>query len=483
MIGVAGEFSERALTWGSEDLGDALVLGAGGSGVAVARYLAGQLGGRVSSVTVYAGASAPDAGLAAELEAAGCRVVSGTERVEGSYALCVASPGISERSGFFRSAAAASGEMLSEPEFAWRESPDRWVAITGTNGKTTTTTLARDLLRASGMDAQEVGNIGTLATGQVACRRPGSWFVAELSSYQLAVSSRLHPRVAALLNVTADHLAWHGTAEAYARAKERVFASMGPGDLAVVSVDDGPCRAVAARLEARGLRVCRVSLSSEPASPERAWLDGDVLRVALRGCERALVRAGDLRIKGEHNVENALVAAAVALECGAGADDVRRGLAAFRPLAHRIERVGRVAGVDYVDDSKATNVDAALKALTAFEAGRVVMLLGGTDKMTPLDGLADACCATCRAVVCYGEAGPRMRDAMLSARGRSGSALDVREAAHLADAVRLASDVARPGDVVLLSPACSSFDEFSGFEERGEAFASLVAAMGARDGE
>ena len=218
-------------------IGRALVLGAGKSGIAVAEYLAARLGDRVDSVTLYGGATSRPTEKTRELEAAGVRVVLGTEDVEGSYDLAVSSPGISEFSEFFSAAKACSSEVIGEPEFAWRESPGRWVGITGTNGKTTTTTLACELLRAAGMDAETVGNIGTLATSRVDARRAGEWFVAELSSYQLACTERLHPRVAVLLNITPDHLSWHRSHEAYAAAKERIFRNLGAGDLAVVSAE------------------------------------------------------------------------------------------------------------------------------------------------------------------------------------------------------------------------------------------------------
>ena len=457
-------------------LGDVLVLGAGVSGAGVARYLAGEPRSRVASITLHAGMGAPDEALASELEAAGVSLVSGTEEVSGRFDLCVCSPGISPLTPFYRSAAAASAEVISEPEFAWRESPDRWIGITGTNGKTTTTTLTRDLLRAGGLAAQEVGNIGTLATDRLRDRQPGSWFVAELSSFQLSGCSRLHPRVAVLLNVTPDHLAWHGTAEAYAKAKERIFANLGAGDLAVLCDDDPTCVRIAGALEARGVRVCHLSCKGIPAASERAWVDDGVLVVTLAGEEHRLITTDELPIKGEHNWENALAAAACALEVGVGEQDVAGGLRAFRPLSHRIEEVATVGGVRYVDDSKATNVDATEKALTAFPDGHVILLLGGHDKGTALEGLAAKVASGCKAAVCYGEAGERFEAAMRAASdGASG--LVVRRAAHLADAVEEARGLAEAGDVVLLSPACSSFDEFGGFEERGDAFKAQVAAL------
>lgn len=459
-------------------IGDVLVLGLGRTGEAAARYLASLGAPRVRSVTLYGGASSAPGERARALEAAGVRVVCGTEEVSGGYDLAVASPGIPLDSAFARSAAACARELVGEVELAFRESPERWVAVTGTNGKTTTTSLVAHLLAAAGMAARTVGNIGTPPTEALASgRAEGEWLVAELSSFQLASTSTLHPRVAVVLNVTPDHLEWHHTMEAYAAAKERVLANLGPGDLAVVSVDDGYCRAMAARAAARGVRVCELSVAGEPAGPCAAFLREGRLVVRLDGSERALVPASDLQIFGLHNAENALAASAAALELGAGVPDVCRGLTSFSPIEHRIEPAGEVAGVRFVNDSKATNTDSVEKALTAFEPGSVVILLGGHDKMTDLSSLAAAVCARCRVAVCYGEAGERIAGALEAARAGGAAALEVLRAPHLREAFDAAVAAARPGETVLLSPACSSFDEFANMGERGRLFKRLVREL------
>ena len=455
-------------------LGDACVLGAGKTGLAVARYLADRIGDRVASVTLYGGATSEASAETRELEARGVRVVLGTEDVEGRYDIAVASPGISEFSGFFLSAKSHSGQIVGEPELAWRESPRDWVAITGTNGKTTTTTLAGDLLRASGIPARTVGNIGTLAIGEVGARLDGQFFVAELSSYQLATTFDFHPRVAVLLNITPDHLSWHRTQENYALAKERVFRNMGDGDLAVVSTEDA-CSGIVGRLRDRGLRVCLLDSVREPVGPSAAFARDGRLIVRLDGVEHVLCGVSELLIHGTHNVENALASAAVAIELGASDDAVRRGLLAFSPLEHRIEPCGEKDGVRFVNDSKATNTDAVSKALTAFEPGRIVLLMGGHDKHIDLSDLLGDVVGSCREVVCFGEAGPRLASELSSRVGREAGATGVHEAPHMREALDVAIGLAEPGDVVLLSPACSSFDEFSGYEERGRVFKGLVA--------
>ncbi|HIZ18520.1 MAG TPA: UDP-N-acetylmuramoyl-L-alanine--D-glutamate ligase, partial [Candidatus Olsenella stercoravium] len=331
-------------------LGDVAVLGLGRTGEAVARYLQSLVPDRVDSVTLFGGASSAPGEKTLELERAGVRVITGTEELTGSLDLAVASPGIPDTSAFFLSARSHADEVIGEPELAWRESPERWVAITGTNGKTTTTSLTTHLLRQGGLDAESVGNIGTTPTEALAARGGGTWFVAELSSFQLATTRLFHPRAAVLLNVTPDHLEWHHTMEAYAAAKERAFANLAPGELAVVSVDDAYCRAVAERAAARGARVCRLSVEGEPAGDDAAFLRGDVLVVRRGGVERELVAADELLIFGRHNAENALAAAAVALELGVGVQDVRDGLRSFSPIEHRIEPAGVVGGVRFVND-------------------------------------------------------------------------------------------------------------------------------------
>lgn len=447
-----------------------LVLGQGSTGLDVASWALDHPE-RVSSVTVYGGAAAEPAEAARALEARGVRFVLGTEEVEGSYDVCVASPGISEFSDFFASARACSGQIMGEPEFAWRLSDAPWCAVTGTNGKTTTTSLIDFILRRAGVPSVAVGNIGTPTIRAVDGADPSTWMVAELSSYQIATTSELHPRVAVLLNITPDHLAWHRTHENYAAAKLRLLRNMDESDLAIADMDDEGVRSRADRIFAPGRRVLTLTRADSGAA-DAAFVRDGVLTVRLAGEETALVPVGELGIAGEHNVANALAAASAALFIGAGAEALRSALRSFRPLEHRIEPAGAIDGVRYFNDSKATNTDAVEKALTAFPDDRVIVLLGGHDKGTPLEDFADFVCTRVRAVVCYGEARARFRRAFEAAR--DGRAVDIAEADDLRDAVDVARSLAGRGDVVLLSPACSSFDEFSGFEERGRAFKAYL---------
>ena len=444
-----------------------LVLGQGVTGLEVAQWGLRHLDEAVSSVTVYGGAQSVPADATRLMESRGVTFVYGTEQVEGSYDVCVASPGISEFSEFFSSARAVSGQIMGEPEFAFRISPDRWVSVTGTNGKTTTTALIRHLMHVSGMAATAVGNIGRVAVSAVDFRSPDDWLVAELSSYQLATSSELHPRVAVLLNITPDHLAWHRSHDNYAMAKIRMFRNMDVNDLAIVCVDDEGVRAYADEIFVPGRRILRLGLE-DAGGHDAAFVRKGVLTVRLADEESPLVSENDLKIAGKHNVVNALAAAAAALSCGASLSSVREGLRSFAPLEHRAEPCGEIDGVRYINDSKATNTDAVVKALEAFSHERVIVLLGGHDKGTPLDAFARFVVSHVCGAVCFGEARDRIRRA-LEAADESGD-IDIAEADDLRDAVDVARSLAQRGDVVLLSPACSSFDEFKSFEERGRRF-------------
>lgn len=481
-------------------LGRVLVLGLGKSGRAAVAYLLPLLDGRVEALAVAAGArSAASEEFAAEARAAGALVAFEDEAVGvlaaeagGSFDLCIASPGISQFSAFYEAAAAVSAEVISEVEFAWRESAadSRWVAVTGTNGKTTACALAAHVLAGAGLAAAAVGNIGDPCIEAVAAGRTDV-YVAEVSSYQLASTALFAPNVAVLLNITPDHLHWHRSFEAYRDAKLKLLANLPgvPGAVAVLDATNDVVRAEVRRLRAldageRGFSYVPLGtaagltgdMRAACGSDNAAFLDADgTLRVALNGAEHAAARVEELQIKGEHNASNALAVAAAALALGVHESDVAEGLRTFAPLEHRIEPCGSVAGVRCYNDSKATNVDATLKALAAFPETRPVVLLGGDDKGTDLAPLVEAAHAHAGAVVCFGDAGERFAAAFEAADAQAPAGFAAARAAHLADAFDAALALASAGDVVLLSPACASFDEFGSFEERGAAFKTLVA--------
>lgn len=439
----------------------------------------------MESLTVAAGADTPAAReCARELQAAGATVLFETYTFSQSYDVCIASPGISEFSDFYQEAQAVSAEVMSEVEFAWRESDvnSTWVAITGTNGKTTTTELIAHLLTTCGKSAVAVGNIGNTCL-QAVEHNEAAYYVAEVSSYQLASTRNFAPDVAVLLNITPDHLAWHQSMDAYIAAKRKVYERAqkaivleATNDIVRGCVRDLKAQAQQGALQtecayipvgcAQGLDV---SMHDVCGSKNAAYVNNNELCVLFDDVEHRVAHVQDLQIKGNHNVSNALAATSAVLALGATDADIRTGLQSFQPIEHRIEPCGSVDGVACYNDSKATNVDATLKALTAFNGKPLIVLLGGDDKGTDLTDLVHVAEATCKAVVCFGAAGPRFYEAF------SQSNLAHFLEPQMKDAFEKALALACSGDVVLLSPACASFDEFTCFEERGTVFKALVA--------
>lgn len=479
-----------------QTLGRVLILGLGKSGQAAARYCANLLGGCVHELYVAAGVpSAASEAFARELAAVGATVAFGDEALQtfadaAPFDICIASPGISELSDLYLRAQSLSDEIMSEVEFAWRESAPEstWIAISGTNGKTTVTSLIAHLLQVAGQRAAAVGNIGDTCLDAVAARTTDV-YVAEVSSYQLASTIDFAPRVAVLLGITPDHLIWHGSYEAYQAAKFKLFANVvnTTDAFAILDATNDIVRARVRQLKAipadeRGFDYVPVGTAQGYSGDMRAACGSanaafvsatGTLTVVIDGVEHELLSADELQIVGEHNVANALMAASAVLALGVDAATVARGLASFAPLEHRIEPCGVVGTMACYNDSKATNVDATLKALNSFPGKRVCVLLGGRDKMTELDDLVAAVADTCVCAICYGEARERFYEAFAAQQSDS---LTVLQAEHMSDAFELAVAHKQPLDVLLLSPACASFDEFSCFEERGDTFKALVAA-------
>lgn len=487
-------------------LGRVLVLGLGKSGRAVVDYCLPLVGSRIGALAIAAGAHTPASEIFAEqARAQGAFVVFGDDAVAqladavgGHFEACIASPGISQLSEFYASAVKVADEVMSEVEFAWRESAadSRWVAITGTNGKTTVTAMCAHVLREAGMSAKAVGNIGDTCLDAVAAGGTDV-YVAEVSSYQLASTINFAPNVAVLLNITPDHLHWHGTLEAYRDAKFKVLANLVavPGAVAVLDATNDVVRSEVRRLRAlgdkRGFSYLPLGtkdgllgdMRAACGSTNAAFVDAEgTLCVALAGSDCKVLRADELLVKGQHNVSNALAAACCALVLGIEAPCVAAGLRTFAPLEHRIEPCGTVRGTTCYNDSKATNVDATLKALEAFPETLPLVLLGGDDKGTDLAPLVAAAHAHTRVVVCFGAAGERFALAFEDAADAAPAGFELVRAGHLEDALDAALVVARTGDVILLSPACASFDEFNSFEERGCAFKNLVAVRAAAQG-
>jgi UDP-N-acetylmuramoylalanine--D-glutamate ligase len=456
--------------------GDMLVLGLGRSGSAAGRVAAQMVAdGRASSATVVDAADTPALALAAEeLRTLGVQVMLGANQVEGHFDLCIASPGIPPHAPLMMSASAASEKVISEVEFASLLSTHTWIAVTGTNGKTTTTALVTHLLNTAGIAARSVGNYGPPAVEAAVEADPGEVLVAEVSSFQLAHVETFHPRVAVLLNITPDHADWHGSFQRYAADKARVFENLNAGDTGVVDIDDEGSRPYAEQLEDRGIEVVRVSLRELHASG--ASVSHGVLVLETRGGPIRLIRADELQIRGSHNVSNALAAAAAAHTIGATPSALRDGLRSFKPIEHRLEPAGVVDGAAWFNDSKATNPDAVLKALTAFSDKPLIVLLGGRNKGNDFGPLAAAVSEYAKAAVLFGESRHELAEAFAGTRAR------YVEAVSLSDACEAARALAEPGDAVVLSPACASFDEFTSYEHRGKVFKDLVAGMSRGEG-
>ena len=444
-----------------------LVIGAARSGVAAARFLAAR-GALVVLSDRKEFIDWPDDALA--LKGGGVVKLLAGEAPSwllDQVGLVVLSPGVPTTSIPVRYAERAGAEVIGEVELAWRFLRGRAVGITGTNGKTTTTTLVGELLKGSGIPVQVGGNIGTPLVSLVESSRDGGWTVAELSSYQLETIREFRPAVAVVLNLTADHMDRYETLADYGAAKHRIFRNQREGDVAILNADDA-----VVSTWARGLNAHVTFFSTARELDEGLFLRGRELVARAGGRERVLVTRDEMQLKGLHNVQNVLAALAAGLACGADPEAMRETVRGFAPVEHRLERVAEVGGVTFYNDSKATNVDAAVKAVEALsdEPGQLVIILGGRGKNAPYAPLAPLAEQKARALVLIGEDADRIESELKGAA-------EIVRAADMAEAVRRARELARPGDSVLLAPACASFDMFTSYEHRGRSFKEAVAGL------
>ncbi|HEY6051065.1 MAG TPA: UDP-N-acetylmuramoyl-L-alanine--D-glutamate ligase, partial [Thermoanaerobaculia bacterium] len=421
-------------------------------------------------VEVTIGDSAPETAFegVAPLRARGARFFfggPGPEFLDRADWLAI-SPGVPLTAAPVRAAEARRLPVLAEFEVAWRIAENevrggtnRWVAVTGTNGKSTTTAWIADILRRAKRPVALAGNIGVPLSAFLSETAPRD-FVCELSSFQLDAVEEFSADVAVLTNVTPDHLDRYDSFEKYAAAKERVFANQDERDAAVVNADDPV--AASARTSAR-----RVPFSRRGPAPGGAWVEKDALVSAAAGPLRTVLPLRDLSLPGAHNVENALAAVCAADALGAPAEAIREGLEEFPGLPHRMELVLERGGVRWVNDSKGTNVDATKKSLEGYPDGSVILILGGRDKHGDFAALAPLVARAARRVLTIGEAA-----AVIEPHLKNSVEVERRET--MDRAVARAAEIARPGDTVLLSPACASFDQYRNFEERGAHFARLV---------
>ncbi len=356
--------------------------------------------------------------------------------------------------------------VIGELELAARFLKGHILAVTGSNGKTTTTTLLGEILIGAGLPTLVGGNIGVPVVALIDSSTGETWSVLEVSSFQLETTEQFHPSIAVILNITPDHLDRHGSFENYARIKERIFAQQTAQDCLVLNAENTPCVDAVARSAARVYW-----FSIERPVPQGAWLEqGSVVyRAAPDADTEYVMPLGGIPLKGAHNVENVLAAVVAARLADVPAASIRASIESFQAVEHRLEYVATRKGVEFYNDSKATNVDATAKAIAAFSSG-IHLILGGKDKNSDYTQLADLLRERVSAVYTIGAAADKIESHL---RG----VVSIRSCETMDKAVAAAASAARPGEVVVLAPACSSYDQFENYEQRGRVFKELVNAL------
>jgi UDP-N-acetylmuramoylalanine--D-glutamate ligase len=439
-----------------------LVVGLARTGVAVALFSAAY-GAIVTATDVKHEAELGDA--VTKLRAAGVTLELGAQTpvTFGELDLIIVSPGVPAKLPLLERARAHGVPVWSEIELAWRYLRGKLVAITGSNGKTTTTSLVAHILETAKIPTLVGGNIGTPLLARVEASMDTTVTVAEISSFQLETIEAFHPEIGVLLNLTPDHLDRHETFEEYAAAKMRMFENQLERDAAILNADD---REVTRRMPSRP----HIYWFSRQKRLARGafLLDGQIV-FRMEGSEVALFRREDIPLKGEHNVENVLAACAAAYLAGADPASIAAGVKTFKTVEHRLEFVAKIGGVDFYNDSKATNVDATLKAVESFP-GPLIVILGGKDKGSGYTELLGPLRERARLVLLIGSVAEKIASQL-------GGTIPIEHAGTLERAVEIASERSKPGDVVLLAPACASFDQFENYEHRGRVFKELVAKL------
>src|SRR5437867_934672 len=444
-----------------------LVVGLGKSGVASALFL------KLRGARVTVSDTKTEDELRAEIPVLldhGITVETGEhgERTFHGQDLIVVSPGVSVDALPIVQARTSGEPIIGEIELAAQFLPGRIVAITGSNGKTTTTTLTGEVLTAGGLPALVGGNIGTPAISLVERAKPDHLIVLEVSSFQLETIQTFRPKMAVILNITPDHLDRHRTFEVYAAAKARIFENQQADDFAVLNADDPNCVALAERIRAH---ICWFSRKKE-VQQGASVQDG---RIGFRdaGGKREIMLVSEIPLKGAHNLENVLAAICAGALMGVKPEHIRRAVQQFKAVEHRLEYVATIRGVDYYNDSKATNVDATIKALESFPAN-IHLILGGKDKGSDYTVLNDLLRQRVKRVYTIGAAAEKIESQVKGAA-------EIVHAESLDSAVQRASASAQPGDIVLLAPACASFDQFRNYEHRGKVFKELVQRLSGKE--
>ncbi|MBO0858885.1 MAG: UDP-N-acetylmuramoyl-L-alanine--D-glutamate ligase [Chloracidobacterium sp.] len=402
------------------------------------------------------------------LRANGVEVVAGSHPPElfEKSDLIVVSPGVPLALEPFRRAREAGVEIISEVELAARFLRGRLIGITGSNGKTTTTTLAGVLLKGAGLPTQVGGNIGEPLISLVSTSREDGFTVIELSSFQLEAVERLHLFVSVIINITPDHLDRYDSMDEYVTAKTNIFRNQTAADYAVLNADDERVSKMDTLTGAR-----TIFFSRRIELDEGIFLRGSRIIHRASGAERELIARDEITLRGDHNLENVMSALAIGIACGAPAESMRSGVRNFKGVEHRLEFVAEINGVKFYNDSKATNVDAAIKCIEAFDGG-VNVILGGKDKGGDYAPLAPLVRDRCSNVILIGAAADKIEAALRNTR-------PMRRASTMEEAVEIGLKIGKPGEVVLLAPACASFDMFDNYEHRGRVFKEAVRNLSA----
>jgi len=442
-----------------------VVLGAGVSGIAVALILQQEGARVVLSDTRTREQLRHDV---APLEKAGVALVLGeqSEALLSSVDYLVLSPGVSVYHPLVEEARKRGSLVMSEIEVAYHLCRVPIVAITGTNGKTTTTTLVGEMFQKAGIQTAVGGNIGEALSQEVRDLLPGSAAVAEISSFQLEGAIDFRPHIAAILNITPDHIDRHRTLENYRATKEKIFARQTPDDFLILNYDDPEVRPMAEKASSQVFFFSRRQIL-----PAGIFLDGDMLRIRWKDQDLRVCSVADMKLFGAHNVENALAACAAAYLYGIGVQDMAAVLKTFAGVEHRIEPVATIGGVTYYNDSKATNPESSIKALEAFN-GHIILIAGGRDKNTDITDFMKLAARKTDVLILVGEAKERFAKAAAEQGVRQ-----IHPVTDFPEAVKLAGQLAKPPQVVLLSPACASYDMFNNYEERGRVFKELVHSL------
>jgi UDP-N-acetylmuramoylalanine--D-glutamate ligase len=446
-----------------------LIIGAARSGIAAARFLVDQ--GAIVALNDQKPIEkwSPEA---VALKEAGVGLLPGEPPswLLDQLDLVVVSPGVPAKIIPIRYAERAGAEVIGEVELAARYLKGRIVAITGSNGKTTTTSLIGELLRDAALTVQVGGNIGKPLISMVESSRDDGWTVVELSSFQLETIKTFHPSVAVVLNVTPNHMDRYETFNDYAAAKHRIFMNQTEEDVAVLNADDPTVSSWAS-----GLRAKVMNFSVRNELERGVFLRGDELVFRWDEGEQDLLRVNEMKLRGLHNVENVAAALTVGIAASAPIESMRETVKQFNPVEHRLEFVDEIRGVRFYNDSKATSVDATLKALEAFanDTGQVVLILGGRGKKAPYAPLESLVRSNVRKLILIGEDADTIANEL-------GECAPFERAADMKDAVAKSFASAEKGDVVLLAPACASFDMFESFEHRGKVFKADIADLKAK---